>query len=58
MPSTNRAKNTKDGHIIYATAILDNEFAVTMYVCTSACIDNYLLLRFLAIFNQHLFSFS
>ena len=33
MPSANRAKNTKDGHIIYAIAILDNEFAATMYVC-------------------------
>ena len=30
MPSTNRAKNTKDGHIVYATAIVDNEFAATM----------------------------
>ena len=32
MPSTNRAKNSKDGHISYAIAILDNEFAATMCV--------------------------
>ena len=34
MPSTNRAKNTKDGHVIYAIAILDNEFAATILLIT------------------------
>ena len=34
MPSTNRAKNTKDGPVIYAIAILDKEFAATILLIT------------------------